>query len=123
MKSTSTTSEPVYMGSQSNLASWSNGLSLETYKRGIVLGMATGRVRAGFFHTRTRPAGLSPKLEPGPFINRVFSLEPGPASAGPRGPRGPRQALLDLGLIRSPTKKKKKNLNGHCRFLCAFFSF
>ena len=82
--------------------------------------MAMGRVRAGFFHTRTRPAGLSPKPEPSPFINRVFFLEPGPASAGPRGPR---QALLDLGPIRSPTKKKKKNLNGHCQFLCAFFSF
>ena len=27
---------------------------------GLELGMATGRVRAGFFHTRARPAGQDP---------------------------------------------------------------
>ena len=31
----------------------------EREREGNWLGMATGRVRAGFFHTRTRPVGLS----------------------------------------------------------------
>ena len=29
-------------------------------EREICVGMATGRVRAGFFHTRARPAGQDP---------------------------------------------------------------
>ena len=55
----------------------------------IILGMATGRVRAGFFHTRTRPAGQDPWPEPDPFIKRIFSPGPGPAPTGPTGPAGP----------------------------------
>ena len=44
------------------------------------LGMATGRVRAGFFHTWTRPAGQDLRLGPSSFTNRVFfqGLEPTP---------------------------------------------
>ena len=53
------------------------------------LGMATGRVRAEFFHTRTRPAGQDPWPEPDPFIKRIFSPGPGPAPTGPTGPAGP----------------------------------
>ena len=53
------------------------------------LGMATGRVRAGFFHTRTRPAGQDPWPEPEPFIKRIFFPGPGPAPTGPTGPAGP----------------------------------
>ena len=40
------------------------------------LGMATGRVRAGFLYTRTRPAGLNLLSEPGPFNKRVFFVAP-----------------------------------------------
>ena len=49
--------------------------------------MATGRVQAGFFYTRTRLAGLSQKPRPGPFIKRIFFLNPKPASSGLRRPR------------------------------------
>ena len=48
------------------------------------LGMATGRVRAGFFHTQTRPAGQDPWPEPAPFRVPGFFLGPGPALAEPR---------------------------------------
>ena len=48
----------------------------------LPIGMATGRVRAGFFHTRTRPAGQDPWPGPAPF--RVPGFFPGPA--GPAGP-------------------------------------
>ena len=43
------------------------------------IGMATGRVRAGFFDIRTRPVG--PPLLPGPnlFNKQVFFLAPNPA--------------------------------------------
>ena len=34
--------------------------------------MAIGRVWAGFFHTRTRPAGQNPQPGPGPFTKRFF---------------------------------------------------
>ena len=50
------------------------------------LGMVTGRVRAGFFHTRTQPAGQDPWPGPAPF--RVPSFFPGPRPAQP-GPTGP----------------------------------
>ena len=53
----------------------------------LLVGMATGRVRAGFFHTRARPAGLDPRPEPGPISNRIFFPEPRPAPPGPVGPR------------------------------------
>ena len=46
--------------------------------------MATGRIRARFFHTQTRPAGLSYKPGPGPFIKQI--LNPKPAPLGLRGP-------------------------------------
>ena len=52
------------------------------------LGMATGRVQARFFHIRTRPAGLSQKSEPGPFIKRVFFLTPNPPRRASTGPAG-----------------------------------
>ena len=71
--------------------------------------MATGRVRAGFFHTRTRPAGQNPW--PGPCSFRVSGFFPGPrpALAGPHGSRGPH---LGLGPNSWPNqKKKKKNLS------------
>lgn len=53
------------------------------------LGMAMGRVRAEFFYTRTRPAGLSQKPKPSPFIKRVFFLNPKPAPSGLCRPCGP----------------------------------
>ena len=48
--------------------------------------MATGRVWAGFLHTRTRLAGQDPQPGPGPIINRVFFPRPKPALPGPAGP-------------------------------------
>ena len=42
----------------------------ERVKRSV--GMATGRVRAGFFHTRTQPAGQDPWPGPDPFTKQVF---------------------------------------------------
>ena len=42
----------------------------------INLGMATGRVRAGFFHTRTRPAGKTHGPDPPRLGYRVFSRGP-----------------------------------------------
>ena len=52
------------------------------------LGMATGWVHAGFFHTRTRPAGLPWKPELGPFTKQMFFLSP---KLGPSGTCGARQ--------------------------------
>ena len=49
------------------------------------IGMAAGRIRAGFFHTRTRLASLPWKPRPSPFIKRIFFSTPNPS--GPRGPR------------------------------------
>ena len=63
------------------------------------VGMATGRVRAGFFHTQTRPAGQDPRSEPDPFTKWVFFPGPGPT---PVGLRGPRPARPNLGLILGP---------------------
>ena len=45
--------------------------------------MATGQVRAGFFHTRTRPAGQDPWPGPTPFRVPGFFPGPGPAPIGP----------------------------------------
>ena len=53
--------------------------------------MATGRVRAGFFETRTRPAGLLLLPGPDPFNKRVFFLAPYPARRVSVGPAGPVQ--------------------------------
>ena len=50
------------------------------------VGRATGRVRAGFFHTRTRPTGQDPWPEPDSFTKRIFFPGPGPAPTGPAGP-------------------------------------
>ena len=62
------------------------------------IGMATGRVRAGFFYTRTRPAGQDPWPEPGPLTKRVFLPgDPDPPQPGP---------VKGLGPIRGSTKKK-----------------
>ena len=54
------------------------------------IGMATGRVRAGFFYTRTRPAGQDPRPEPDLLTKWVFL--PGPVKG--------------LGPICGSTKKK-----------------
>ena len=70
----------------------------------LPLGMATGRVRAGFFHTRTRPAGQDPWPGPAPFRVPGFFSGPRPAPAGPRGPHGPR---LEIGPNLWPNQKKK----------------
>ena len=51
------------------------------------IGMATGRVRAGFFYTRTRPAGQDPWPGPDPLTKRVFFPSPRPAPIGPHEPR------------------------------------
>ena len=64
--------------------------------------MATGRVRAGFFHTRTRPSGQDPWLGPGLFKVPGFFPGPGPAPAEPR---------LGLGPSSWPNQKKKKKKN------------
>ena len=53
------------------------------------VGMATGRVRAGFFHTRARPAGLDPRPKPGPIVNGFFFAGPRPTPPGPAGSTGP----------------------------------
>ena len=66
--------------------------------------MTTGRVRARFFHTRTRPAGQDPWPEPAPFRVPGFFPGPGPAPAGPRRSCGPR---LGLGPSSWPNQKKK----------------
>ena len=50
------------------------------------LGMATSWVRAGFFHTHTRPMGLPRKPGLGPFIKQVFFLTPNPPSRAQRAP-------------------------------------
>ena len=76
------------------------------------IGMATGRVWAGFLHTRTRPAGQDPQPGPDPFTNRVFfraRTRPRRApSSGP--PSRPNLKALNLDLI-----KKKKNSRLHIR--------
>ena len=64
-------------------------------------GMPTGRVWAGFFHTRTRPAGQDPWPRPGPFRVPGFFLGPGPAPVGPYGPH------LGIGPNSWPNQKKK----------------
>ena len=56
--------------------------------------MATGRVRAGFLHTRAQPAGQDPQPGPGPNINRVFFF---------RGPDPPRWPRLTFGPKSGPT--------------------
>ena len=71
------------------------------------LGMATGRVRARFFHIRTRPAGQDPQPRPGPFTKRIFF--PGLGLA-PVGPHGPRWAVVLQGPFCGPIEKKKKSL-------------
>ena len=63
--------------------------------------MTTGRVRARFFHTWTRPAGQDPWPRPVPFRVLGFFLGPGPTPARPRGPR------LEIGPNSWPNKKKK----------------
>ena len=68
------------------------------------IGMATGRVRAWFFHTRTRPAGQDPWPGPAPFRVPGFFPGPRPAPAGARGARGPR---LEIGPNLWPNQKKK----------------
>ena len=45
----------------------------------LLAGMATGRVRVGFFHTQTRPAGMDLRPEPGPISKRISFV--GPKSA------------------------------------------
>ena len=64
--------------------------------------MATGRVRAGFFHTQTQPAGQDPWPGPTPFRVPGFFPGPEPALAGPHGPR------LEIRPNLWPNQKKKK---------------
>ena len=67
-----------------------------------IVGMAAGRVRAGFFHTWTRLARQD--LWPGPNLFRVLGFFPG---------LGPAPAELHLGIGPNswPNQKKKKNLS------------
>ena len=55
----------------------------------LLVGMATGRVRARFLHTRTRLAG--PDLRPGPslIIKWIFLVRPKLAPPGPARLQGP----------------------------------
>ena len=64
--------------------------------------MTTGQVRAGFFHTWTRPTGQDPWPGPGPFRVPGFFPRPGLAPAGPR---------LEIGPNLWPNQKKKKSLD------------
>ena len=48
----------------------------------MMLGMAMGRVRGGFFYTQTRPVGPHPLPEPSPFNKQVFFM---PAQTHPVG--------------------------------------
>ena len=68
----------------------------------LQLGMATGRVRAGFFHTWTQPVGQDPWPGPAPFMVPGFFPRPGPAPAGPHGPP------LEIGPNSWPNRGKKK---------------
>ena len=47
--------------------------------------MAMGWVRAGFFHTRTRPTSQTRRLRLGPVIKRIF-FNPKPTLSSLRGP-------------------------------------
>ena len=67
--------------------------------------MATGRVWVGFLCIRTRPAGLTLKPEPAPFIKRVFFLNPDPPRRAPRALRAPPPQVQS---VASSKKKKKK---------------
>ena len=62
-----------------------------------------GRVRVGFFHTRTRPMGQDLWPELAPFRVPGFFLGPGPAPAGPREPH------VEIGPNSWPNQKKKKS--------------
>ena len=66
--------------------------------------MAMSRVRAGFFHTQTRPAGQDPWPGPAPFRVPGFFPGPRPAPAGPHGPR------LEIGPNSWPNQKKEKKV-------------
>ena len=57
--------------------------------------MATGRVWAGFFHTRTRLAGQDLWPGPGPFIKQIFFLGAQTRLAGLHGPRWPRPKITN----------------------------
>ena len=104
-------------------------LCVSTAVKPLMLGMAMGRVRAEFFHTQTRPAGLSPRPKPTRLLAEFFSRGPNPPPLGPVGLVGlvkPYQiwAQSVAQIVAQPKKKKKKKeLNGHCPFLCTFFSF
>ena len=82
--------------------------------------MATGRVRVGFFHTRTRPAGQDPWPRPAPFRVPGFFPGPRPAPTGPHGPRGPR---LEIGPNSWPNQKKKKKVQIFFSYVHAQFFF
>ena len=68
----------------------------------IELGMATCRVQTGFFHTRTRSAGLDPRPEPGLISKWIFFAGPRPAPQAPRA----RWAMVLQGPFCDPKKKK-----------------
>ena len=70
--------------------------------------MATSRVRAGFFHIRTRPVGQDPQPRPDSFTKRIFFPGPRPTSVGPRGLHGPRWTVVLQGPFCGPIQKKKK---------------
>ena len=71
-------------------------------KIGSVLwvGMATGRVRTGFLHAQTQPAGLSQKPELAHLINEFFLVP----HTRPVGPHRPRPAHATSGLNPWPNK-------------------
>ena len=86
--------------------------------------MTTGRVRAGFFHTRIRPVGLSLWPELDPLLTGFFSPGLDLPPPGPAGLVKPCQIWAQsTAQIMAQPKKKKKELNDHCPFLCTFFSF
>ena len=62
-----------------------NVYSLNCLDLFLKLGMATGRVRVRFFHTRTRSAGQDTRPGPSPFTKRIFFRGPlSPARFGPK---------------------------------------
>ena len=67
------------------------------------LGMAMGKVQVGFLYILVRPASLSQKPEPGPFIKQVFFSTPNPPCRASVGLAGPVPSC--------PTKPKIRNTN------------